>query len=69
MQASTTESISKQLFLHTDTGYPVLTPHLYLTLTFLNKKGIFFYDIQLSNINSELELFFQVSCRGFYFTL
>ena len=39
--------------LHTDTGYPVQTANLYLTLSFLTKKGnhYFFYDIQLSSIN------------------
>ena len=42
--------------LHTDTEYPVQTPNLYLTLTFLNKKGnYYFYDIQLSSINCESE--------------
>ena len=44
--------------LHTDTGwwYPMQTPNLYLTLTFLNKKGnYYFYDIQLSSINCESE--------------
>ena len=32
-------------------GYPLQTPNLYLTSTFLIRKIIFFYDIQLSSIN------------------
>ena len=29
--------------LHTDTGDPVQTPNLYLVLTFLNKKGNYYF--------------------------
>ena len=42
MQNALQVSAKKKHFktgLHTDTGYPVQTPNLFLTLTFLNKKG------------------------------
>ena len=35
--------ITLQTGLQTDTGYPVQAPNLYLTLTFLNKKGNYYY--------------------------
>ena len=35
--------------LHTETGYPVQTPILYLTLTFLNKKGKYIFLIILND--------------------
>ena len=60
--------------LYTDTGYPVQTPNLYLTLTFLNKKGnyyffmIFNYQVLIESRNRK-PCFSESACRRFCFTL
>ena len=58
--------------LHSDTGYPVQTPILYLKLTFLNKKGTSFFFYIFINIyqliaeSEPVTLFCRISC---YLTL
>ena len=52
MQNALQQASAKKTFrtgLHSDTGYPVETPNLLLTLTNLNKKGnyYFFCEIQV----------------------